>query len=82
VVDNKLQKELEYFKTNQAELVQKHKGKFLVIKNQKVEGVYDTEMEAYTKAKERFELGTFLIQQCIPGQESYSQTFHSRATFR
>ncbi len=82
MVDNKLQKELEYFKTNQAELVQKHKGKFLVIKNQKVEGVYDTEMEAYTKAKERFELGTFLIQQCIPGQESYSQTFHSRATFR
>lgn len=79
MVDNKLQKELEYFKKNQAELVRKHGGKFLVIKDQKVEGVYDTEMEAYTKAKDKFELGTFLIQECLPGQESYTQTFHSRA---
>lgn len=73
-----LQKQLEYFKINQEELIKKYKGKFLVIKDQKVQGVYNTEFEAYTDAKKKFELGTFLIQHCLPGQESYTQTFHSR----
>ncbi len=76
-----LQKELEYFKAHQKELVVQHEGKFLVIKDQQVQGVYDTEMEAYTDAQNKFELGTFLIQQCVPGQEGYTQTFHSRVTF-
>ena len=78
MTDNNLQKQLEYFKSHQSELVRKYEGKFLVIKEQEVQGVYDTEMEAYTVAKKKFELGTFLIQQCLPGQESYTQTFHSR----
>ncbi len=82
MINSQLQKELEYFKTNQKELLQKYAGKFLVIKNQEVQGVYDTEIQSYTEAKKKFELGTFLIQHCLPGQESYSQTFHSRATFR
>ena len=80
MTDSNLQKQLEYFKSHQDELVKKYKGKFLVIKDQEVKGVYDTEMEAYTDAKKKFELGTFLIQQCLPGQESYTQTFHSRVT--
>lgn len=78
MTNSQLEKELEYFKEHQEELVRKYGGKFLVIKDQKVEGAYESEMEAYTKAKERFELGTFLIQQSLPGQESYTQTFHSR----
>ena len=81
MTDHNLQKQLEYFKSHQDELVKKYRGKFLVIKDQEVQGVYDTEMEAYTEAKKKFELGTFLIQQCLPGQESYTQTFHSRVAF-
>lgn len=77
-----LQRELEHFKTHQKELVKKYEGKFLVIKNQQVQGIYDTEMDAYTEAQKRFELGTFLIQKCESGQESYTQTFHSRVAFR
>ncbi|OGI90356.1 hypothetical protein A3B01_02285 [Candidatus Nomurabacteria bacterium RIFCSPLOWO2_01_FULL_41_52b] len=73
-----LQKELEYFKSNQKELVEKYENKFLVIKDQKVVSVFDTEIDAYTEAQKQFELGTFLIQQCLPGKESYTQTFHSR----
>lgn len=79
--NGQLQKELEFFKANQQELVKKYEGKFLIIKDQQVQGVYDAEMEAYTEAKKKFELGTFLIQHCIAGQESYTQTFHSRVTF-
>ena len=79
--DGHLQKELEYFKKNQEELVKKYEGKFLVIKDQEVKGVYATEMDAYSEAKKDFELGTFLIQQCLTGEGSYTQTFHSRAVF-
>lgn len=78
MTDGYLQKQLDYFKKNQDELVKKYKGKFLVIKDQQVQGIYDTEIAAYTDAKKKFELGNFLIQQCLPGQESYTQTFHSR----
>ncbi|MBI2623200.1 MAG: hypothetical protein HYW65_01320 [Candidatus Liptonbacteria bacterium] len=78
MTDSQLTKELQYFKEHQKELVQKYGGKFLVIKDQRVQGAYESEMEAYAEAKKKFELGTFLIQQCLPGQESYTQTFHSR----
>ncbi|MBU1016874.1 MAG: hypothetical protein ABIJ36_02685 [Patescibacteria group bacterium] len=76
-----LQKQLEYFKASQGKLVKSYGGKFLVIKDKKVQGAYDTEIEAYINAKKVFELGTFLIQQCLPGEKSYTQTFHSRIAF-
>jgi hypothetical protein len=78
---NDLQQELEYFINHQDELVKKYEGKFLVIKNQKVEGEYDTQIEAYNEAQKRFELGTFIIQQCLAGKDAYTQTFHSRVSF-
>jgi len=81
MTDNYLQKQLDYFKSNQNELVKKYEGKFLVIKDEKAQGVYETEIEAYSDAKSKFDLGTFLIQQCLSGQESYTQTFHSRVLF-
>jgi len=77
-----LQKELDFYKAHQKELVEKYEGKFLVIRNQKVEGEYGSEIDAYTEAQKRFELGTFLIQQCLPGENSFTQTFHTRAIFK
>lgn len=73
-----LQKEFEYYIAHQDELVREYDGKFLVIKDEEVRGVYDSEMAAYKAASEEYELGTFLIQQCIPGDAAYSQTFCSR----
>ena len=80
-MSNNLQKELEYFKAHQEELVKQYEGKFIIIRDQNVEGVYDTEIEAYTEAQKKFELGTFMIQQCVAGKESYTQSFHSRVSF-
>ena len=80
-MSSNLQKELEYFKAHQEELIRQYKGKFLVIKDQKVEGVYETEIDAYNDAQKKFELGTFIIQQCIAGKDAYTQTFHSRVSF-
>jgi len=76
-----LEKEFKYYLDNQDELVKKYNGKFIVIKNQKVIGNYSTELEAIKKTSQKEKLGTFLIQKCEPGVDSYSQMFHSRVIF-
>jgi hypothetical protein len=76
-----LDKEFKYFMEHQDELVKKYNGKFIVIKDESVWGSFDSELSAYTEAKQKFEVGTFLIQQCLPGTEAYKQTFHSRVYF-
>ena len=76
-----LDKEFIYYKDHQEDLVREYNGKFLVIKDERIQGAYDTELEAYTESKKKFDLGTFLIQHCSPGKESYTQTFHSRVAF-
>jgi len=73
-----LEKQFDYFKSHQNKLLKKNEGKFLVIKDKKVQGTYDTEIEAYMETKKKFKLGTFLIQQCLPGEGSYTHTLHSQ----
>lgn len=77
-----LEKEFGYYKEHQEELVAKYEGKFLLIVEEQVQGAFESEFAAYQAGKERFKAGTFLIQQCLPGKDSYTQTFHSRVAFR
>lgn len=76
-----LEKEFKYYLDNQDELVKKYNGKYIVIKNQKVIGSYTTEFGAIKKTSQKEKLGTFLVQKCEPGEDSYSQMFHSRVMF-
>lgn len=76
-----LDKEFQYYLNNKEEFIKEYLGKFLIIKDETVEGVFNTEIEAYSFGKSKFELGSFLIQQCLPGDENYTQTFHSRVIF-
>jgi len=76
-----LEVEFQYFLDHKDELIEKFNGKFIVIMGTQVVGVYDSEIDAYNSSKEKYELGTFLIQQCIEGKDSYNQTFHTRAIF-
>lgn len=76
-----LEKDFQYYLDNQEELVKKYDGKFIVIKNYTVIGVYDDELKAIEETSKKEELGTFLVQKCEPGTESYTQTYHSRVTF-
>ncbi len=76
-----LEKEFKYYLAHQEQLVKQYKGKFIIIKNQEVIGVYETEIQAYEETQKKHKLGTFLIQECLPGKESYSATFHSRVVF-
>ena len=76
-----LEKEFNYYVEHQDELVKKHNGKYVVIRDSKVVGAFDTELEAIENSAEKYELGTFLVQKCEPGSASYTQTYHSRVAF-
>lgn len=76
-----LEQEFSYYISNKDLLIKQYLGRFLVIKDQEVVGDFDTEIDAYSFGVSNYELGTFLIQQCLPGEESYTQTFHSRVIF-
>ena len=76
-----LEKEFDFFVKNQDELVKKHRGKYIVIKNQAVIGVYDELNEAITETSKKEQRGTFLVQKCEPGKAAYTQTYHSRVHF-
>jgi len=78
---NILQQEFEFYLAHQDELVKKYDGKYIVLKGQKVIGVFDDELSAVTETQKSHELGTFLVQLAEPGNSAYSQTFHSRAAF-
>ena len=80
-MDNQLKKEFLFYIKNQNNLVKQYQGKVIVIKNQKVIGAYDDELEAIDATVQEHELGTFLVQKCEPGEQNYTQTFHSRVMF-
>lgn len=73
-----LQDEFDYYLKNQKSLVKKYEGKYLIIHGQQVVGVFGSELEAYKEALDKYKPGTYLIQPCLPGSESYTQTFYSQ----
>lgn len=79
-MENQLKKEFEFYKENQEKLVSKYEGRFIVIKNAEVIGVYDLEIDAYNETQKSHKLGSFLIQHVTKGDDSYSQTFYSRVS--
>lgn len=76
-----LDKEFKYYLDHQGELVKQYNGRFIVIIGEKVVGDYDSYEQALYESMNKHELGTFLIQECTKGKESYTQTFHSRVVF-
>ena len=58
-----------------------YNGKLIVIKDDGVIGEYESEIEAVEETSKRNEVGTFLVQKCVPGSESYTHTYHSRVMF-
>lgn len=73
-----IEKEFNFYLKNQAELVKNYNGKFIVIKNDQIIGVYNSHSEAYNESLKKNTIGSFLIQHCLSGSDSYTQTFHSQ----
>lgn len=76
-----LNKEFDFYKKNQEELLKVFNGRYIVIVDSNVVGDYGNEQEAYFESVDKFGLGNFFIILCQPGSESYTQTFHSRVVF-
>lgn len=75
-----LDKEYKYYQKNQKTLLKRYKDKVLVIKDENIVGIYEDETSAYKDSVSKYPLGTFLIQRCVPEEETI-QTFHSRVIF-
>ena len=71
-VKQKLHAWFEWYLVNQDSLVEKYNGKFLVIKDFEVVGVYDDRSSAYFDALEKYGLGNFMTQLCTPGEDAYT----------
>ena len=80
-MNKELEKELNYYIENQDKLVEKYKGKYIVIKECRVIGAFGSALEAIENTKQKHQLGTFIVQKCEPGKERYTQTSHSRVKF-
>ena len=77
-----LDKEFKYYLDHQNELLEKYNNRFIVIMGEDIVGDYDSFEQALSQSIEKkYELGTFLIQECTAGEEAYTQTFHSRVIF-
>jgi len=76
-----LEKEFEFYLKHQEELVKKYNGKVLVIKDEKVINVFENELDAINETSKTYEIGTFLVHRCEPGEQNYTMTFHSRVMF-
>lgn len=80
-MESPLEKEFAYYLENQADLVKQFNGKFIVIRDTKVVGSYDSQAAAVAETQKVHPLGTFLVQKVEPGDAAYTQTFHSRVAF-
>jgi hypothetical protein len=76
-----IEKEFKWYLENQSQLIEKYNGKFLIIQNNSIIGDYDTEEDAVFDAQKKYEQGTYIIQFCSPGDDAYTQHFHSRVVF-
>jgi hypothetical protein len=73
-----LERLFNYYLDNQSDLVKQYDGKYIVLVDDHVVGAFDDMDGAYNFASSNYEFGKFLIQLCTPGDEAYTQTFHSR----
>jgi hypothetical protein len=76
-----LEKEFLFYLENHSRLLSTYRGKYVLIRDERILGAFDSEMDAIKAGVDKFPLGTFLVQRCEPGEESYTQTFHSSVVF-
>ncbi|MFT5570528.1 MAG: hypothetical protein ACI8QD_002895 [Cyclobacteriaceae bacterium] len=54
-----------FFLQNEQALIDKYKGLFIVIQNEKVADSFGSERDAYIYSVQHFKMGTFLIREVI-----------------
>jgi len=77
-----LEREYNYYKAHEKELLQRYKGKYVAIVGEKIIGAFGSELEAYAEMKKKYGPGNFLLQHCLPETDNHIQRYHSRVAFR
>ena len=72
-----LKRNLEWYIANQEGLSAKYDGKVLLIVDQKLIAAFDSMGEAYTAALKTYAPGSFTLQPCSPGPESYTLVLYN-----
>ena len=78
---DELQKNLDFFISNQANLNAQHGGKILLIYRQQVIDGFKDYAEAYVAAFGNYPPGEFSLISCLPGPEAYTVGFSNLAHF-
>ena len=73
-----LKEDFNYYVQNHKEIVKKYLNKYIVIKEQSIVDSYDTFEEAVSESSKKYDLGTFIIQNCSEDLNELTQVFHSR----
>ena len=75
-------KDFQWFVKNHDKLFSEYPNKYIVIQDKKVICTGETFENALSEAVSKgFELGSFIIQECAKGENSYIQSFSSRVVF-
>ena len=62
-MENSLEREFQTFEARKSELVKDHAGKFVLIKNDDIIGIFDDELEAIKQGADRFGQVPFLVNE-------------------
>ncbi|WP_424963697.1 hypothetical protein [Ekhidna sp.] len=60
-----LDKQHKFYLRNEKELIEKYKGQFIVIHDEKVIDSFGSERDAYIFSVKQFPIGTFLIREVL-----------------
>jgi len=66
-----LENEWEFYENNRVELLEKYRGKYIVISGNKVVSAYDDENTAYFETVKTLPLGSFMIHHVMEEEEVY-----------
>lgn len=72
-----LEKEIQFYRKNQADLLERFKGRWLVITGETIHGDYETNAMAYEAGVKELGLGHFLIQ-LVEEENKLIRRFYSR----
>ena len=71
----------DFFINNLGALYKEYGHRFLVIKNEKVIGAYNSFDDALTEALKTEKLGTFLVQECVKNPDDLILHFQGNISF-
>ena len=71
-MNTSLDRELDFYIRHQSVLVKQFRGRFLLIKDERLVCDFASQHRAIAEGMKQFEPGTFMVHQCLPGVDNYT----------